>query len=96
MRNEARRIHFGSALAGFWGAQAKQRREKLFADHFRDEPARQLAATGMSGQGKIAEVFQLREVQCETVRKAEASQDASLQGERLRLEEIQLDTAPKV
>ena len=87
---------WGGALAGFWGTQAKQWREKFFADYFRDESARQPAATGMSGEGKVAEVFQLREIECEAVRKAQAAQDASLQGERLRLEEIQLDSVRQV
>ncbi len=95
MRTQASRPP-GSALAGLWGAQTKQGREKLLADYFRDEAARQLAATGVSGQGEVAEVFQLREIECEAVRKAEAAQDASLQGERLRLENIQLDSMRQV
>ncbi len=50
----------------------------------------------MSGEGEFAEGFQLREVERQAVRMAEAAQDTSLQSERLGLEEIQFDATRQI
>ena len=78
----------GRRLVDCWGEQAQQRREEFLADEFGGESARQLQGTGASGEGELAEGFQLREIQGEAVGMAEAAQDAALQGERLCLEEM--------
>jgi hypothetical protein len=86
----------GARLPDVWGEQAKSRWEIFLADHFRGESARQLQGSGTSVEGEVSQVFQLSEIEREAVRMTEPAQDAPLQGKRLRLEELQFDTAFKV
>ena len=62
------------------GEQGETRREKLFADDFSGESARQIETAGAAGQGELTKRFELGEIEGEAVRMAETAQDAALQG----------------
>ncbi len=73
--------------------QGETRRKKLSADNLSGESARQVEAAGTAGQRELAEGFDLGEIERKAVRMAETAQDASLQGEGLRLQKLQFDAA---
>jgi hypothetical protein len=62
------------------------------ADNFGGEAARQFETARASGQGEVAEHFELGEVEGEGVRLAETAQDAPLQSQWLRFEELQVQS----
>lgn len=62
------------------------------ADDLGCEAARQLQASGSPRLGEVAQSFQLSEVEREAEGLAQPAQDAALQGDRLRVKPLQLDT----
>ena len=60
--------------------QGETGRQSFSANDFCGESARQIEPSGTSGQRKLAESFELREIQRETMGTAETAQDAPLQG----------------
>ncbi len=88
-------LAFGSS-GGFGRKKREARRKKFLTNNFSGESTRQAEATGASGERKLAESLELREIEGKGVRTAEAAQDASLQGEGLRVQKLQFDAALRV
>jgi len=87
-RNRARKRKFEAICCRLRGPGRKQeetRREKLFANHFRRESARQTKLPGVAGERELAQGFELGEVERQAGWTAETAQNAPLQSERLRL-----------